>query len=42
MDDEIIPVGLDIDAHNAWVEELKQDIEWEPLREFLDRLKERR
>jgi hypothetical protein len=29
-----------VDQHNAWVEELKADVEFEPLKEFLDRLKE--
>lgn len=37
---DFIPVGLDIDAHNQWVEELQADIEFEPLRDFLELLKE--
>lgn len=31
---------LDVERHNAWVDELKADVEWEHLVEFLDRLKE--
>lgn len=37
---EAVPVGLDTKAHNEWVESLKADVEWKPLRDFLDRLKE--
>lgn len=30
----------DVEQHNAWVEELKADVEFEPLKGFIDRLKE--
>ncbi len=30
----------DIRQHNAWIEELKNEIEYQPLRDFLDLLKE--
>jgi DnaJ-class molecular chaperone len=30
----------DVKAHNDWVESLKEDVEFEPLLQFLDRLKE--
>lgn len=39
--EEGVPVlSADIERHNAWVDELKADVAFEPLREFLDRLKE--
>ena len=37
---EVRLMGTDVERHNAWVDELKADVEFEPLREFLDRLKE--
>jgi len=37
---EVRLMGTDAERHNAWVEELKADVEFEPLRDFLDRLKE--
>ena len=32
--------GADRERHNIWVEEMKADVECEPLRDFLDLLKE--
>lgn len=33
------PTG-DIEQHNAWVDDLLADIESQPLRDFIERLKE--
>lgn len=33
-------IGLDVDRHNNWVEKLKEEVEFEPLKDFLDQLKE--
>jgi len=30
----------DAKEHNAWVNSLKQEIEWEPLLDFIEKLKE--
>ena len=30
----------DVEEHNQWVQDLIDDVEWEPLKEFLERLKE--
>jgi hypothetical protein len=30
----------DRDKHNAFVQELIDDVDWEPLKQFLERLKE--
>ncbi len=32
--------GLDIEQHNAWIDEIKEDVDFLPLRDFLDCLKE--
>lgn len=37
---EIEPWRRDIRDHNAWVEEAKDGVEFQPLRDFLDMLKE--
>ena len=34
------PVGLDPEKHNQWVQSLIDDVDSEPLKEFLERLKE--
>ena len=37
---EVRLMGTEVERHNAWVDELKAGIEFEPLRDFIDRLKE--
>ncbi len=31
---------MDVDEHNEWVQSLIDDVEFEPLKRFLERLKE--
>ena len=34
------PHEVGVEKHNQWVDKVKSDVEVEPLREFLDKLKE--
>jgi hypothetical protein len=40
MDDEQSPVGLDSERHNEWVESLKEGVEFKPLLNLIEQLKE--
>lgn len=37
---DICQACLDIETHNQWIDELTADIEFEPLKDFLNKLKE--
>jgi hypothetical protein len=37
---ETKPIGLDVEEHNEWVQSLIDDVDFEPLKEFLEQLKE--